>query len=468
MSLSTTLSSALSGLTVASRAVEVTSSNIANALTEGYGRRELQISARVSGGAGQGAVALGVSRAVDPALLTDRRMAEAGAAESERRLAALNRIEAAVGLPGGDGALSSRVSDLEGALIAAASRPDAEARLATALASAQALATGIAAAATEVQAVRQAADSQIARDVANLNTTLRRVADLNSDIRTRQASGRDVSALLDQRQQLVDQIAELVPLREVAREGGQIALYSAGGAVLLDGRASEFGFAATSAIGPATALGRLALNGQPVSARQMAGGGMAASFALRDDLAPAAQARLDGLARDLVERFQTAPGEAGLFTDAGQAFSGAEAGLALRLAVNPAADPAQGGALWRLRDGLGATEPAVAPQGAGLTRMHLALTGNRSPASAVFMAGGRSLAGLVSDVQSGIGAARLAANSEASFAAAKAEALRSTERQGGVDTDQEMQQLLLIEQAYAANARVIQIVDDLVKTLLGM
>ncbi|MEL7027010.1 MAG: flagellar basal body protein, partial [Pseudomonadota bacterium] len=50
MSISTSLSSALSGLTATSRAAELVSSNISNALTEGYGRRELATSARITNG----------------------------------------------------------------------------------------------------------------------------------------------------------------------------------------------------------------------------------------------------------------------------------------------------------------------------------------------------------------------------------------------------------------------------------
>ena len=38
----------------------------------------------------------------------------------------------------------------------------------------------------------------------------------------------------------------------------------------------------------------------------------------------------------------------------------------------------------------------------------------------------------------------------------------------GVDTDDEVQRLLQIEQAYAANARVIQTVDDMIQTILGI
>ena len=42
------------------------------------------------------------------------------------------------------------------------------------------------------------------------------------------------------------------------------------------------------------------------------------------------------------------------------------------------------------------------------------------------------------------------------------------ELQGGVDTDREMQDLLQIEKAYAANAKVIQTVDEMLDLLLGI
>ena len=69
---------------------------------------------------------------------------------------------------------------------------------------------------------------------------------------------------------------------------------------------------------------------------------------------------------------------------------------------------------------------------------------------------------------SGTSALRLAAQSEKSFASAKLTALTDLEPQNGIDTDQEMQDLLVIEKNYAANAKVIQTVDEMIKTLLGL
>ena len=102
----------------------------------------------------------------------------------------------------------------------------------------------------------------------------------------------------------------------------------------------------------------------PTSGRNapLAGGTLAAAFDVRDGLAVEAQTRLDAVARDFVERFQDPSvdttlglGDAGLFTDDGAAFDPSnETGLSGRIEVNALVVPASGGALWRLRDGLGA------------------------------------------------------------------------------------------------------------------
>lgn len=484
MSIGGSLSSALSGLTVAARAAEVVSSNIANAMTEGYGRRELQTSARVVGATGQGVRVTGVQRQSDPILLGDRRMAEAGSGGRNVTADFLKRLEGVLGTPDSATSLGSRIAEFDTALIEASSRPESEPRLARVAETAKAVARHLSTASDDIQTARSAADDRIESEVAQVNTALSRVAELNSQIRTNSGTGRDASALVDQRQQVIDSIAGIIPLREVPRGNGQVALFSSGGAVLLDGSPAELGFAPVGMIIPGMsqgsgALSGLTINGKPVATAEggaIFGGSLAGHFAVRDDLGPQAQARLDALARDLTERFadpaldaSRAPGAAGLFTDAGAAFNPAnETGLSQRLRVNAAADPAQGGALWRLRDGLGATVPGLAGDARLLKDMQAALVTPRTPASGGFMAGDRSLSTLAADLLSGVASARLTAEGEASFAAARLDTLHQMELQGGVDTDQEMQSLLLIEQAYAANAKVMSAVGDMIQRLLEL
>ena len=61
-----------------------------------------------------------------------------------------------------------------------------------------------------------------------------RVADLNQEIRMQTSAGVDTSGLMDLRQQQVDRIAPLMPLREIQREGNQIALYTSTGSALVE------------------------------------------------------------------------------------------------------------------------------------------------------------------------------------------------------------------------------------------
>lgn len=485
MSVTSALAGALSGLSATSRQAEILSSNVANAATPGYARRQVSLGSAVLAGHGQGVQVLGVTRDVDRQLLGERRIAQAGGGDRDVRAAFLNRVEQALGTPDTAGSLAARLAAFDQALVEAAGRPESQARLNGIATTAKSLVAGLAAATREIQTARATADRQIGDEVGRLNSTLAQLQDLNVELRSFTGAGRDISALLDKRQQLVDQISAIVPVREIPRDLNQIALFTTGGAPLLEGSASVIGFATTHTITPemtqaSGGLSGITINGRPYdtagSASPILGGSLGALFAVRDELAVGAQGKLDATARDLVERFASAtvdptlaPGAPGLFTDAGAAFDPLdEAGLAGRLSLNAAADPTQGGALFRLRDGLGAIAEGPSGNAMLLGALHTALTGTRPLSSTGFAAGTRSFSTLVGDVISDASALRLSAQSEQSFALAKLTALTDLEAQNGIDTDQEMQELLVIEKNYAANAKVIQAVADMIDTLIRL
>ena len=483
MSLSSAMNSAVSGLSVTSRLADLASNNIANAATPGYVRRQGEVSSVVLGGQASGVSMTGIRRDISTLLLNDIRVADAAVGDRDARLAALNQIEESLGLDGED-SLTGKMAALDSALIAATSRPEAESRLQTVLSAMQGVVSHLSQASQAIQSVREEADAAIASQVEALNTTLSQVKDLNSRILSEKVAGRDTSSLEDLRQKQVDSIASIVPIRQVTRENGDIALYSQNGAPLLDGKASVFGFTPTRAIsaemtiedGP---LSGLTLNGHQMSLSEkglLAGGSLIAQFTIRDSLATEAQAQLDGFARDLVERFQDsavdptlAPGQAGVFTDAGGPFSPAnEAGLSARLGINAAIDPDQGGGVWRLREGIGATSPSLVGDSALLTAMQQALARPGVPTSGALSPVARSLSALASDLVSSVARDRVESEDLATFARSRSTSLQEKAQAQGVDTDQELQNLLLIEQAYAANARVIQTIDNMLSTLMEL
>ncbi|HEY6919821.1 MAG TPA: flagellar hook-associated protein FlgK [Tabrizicola sp.] len=483
MSVTSALAGALSGLSATARQAEILSSNVANATTPGYARRQVSLGATVLAGHGQGVQVLGIARDVDRPLLAERRLAQAGTGDRDVRADFLKRVEQSLGTADNPASLAARLAAFDQALVEAAGRPESQARLNSVASTAKSLMAGLATASGEIQNARATADRRIGEEVTRLNTALQQLHDLNVNLRSFSGAGRDISALMDERQRLVDQISDIVPVRELPRDLNQIALFTTGGAPLLDGSAAVIGFTPVHTITPdmTQALGGLSgitINGRPFdtagSASPILGGTLGALFAVRDELAVGAQGKLDAAARDLVERFQgldptLAPGAAGLFTDGGAAFDPLdEIGLAGRLQLNAAADPAQGGSLFRLRDGLGATTEGPPGNGTLLAAFHEALTASRPLSSTGFAAGNRSFALLASDIQSDSSAQRLSAEAEKSFASARLTALSDLEAQNGIDTDQEMQELLVIEKNYAANAKVIQAVADMIDTLIRL
>lgn len=483
MSISTSLSNALTGLTASSRAAELVSNNVANAMTEGYGRREIVLGSRSVGGAGAGVRVEAVNRAVDEAVLRDRRLADAALGERQTLSFALDRLGALFGAPDDPASVAGRIAAFESALVEAGTRPDSQVRLQNLLDAATGVADALGSVSSGIQTERMNADANIARQVGTLNNALARVDELNDTIVRLGAAGRDVAGLLDQRQQEIDRIAAIVPIRSMPRDGGAVALYTTGGAALLDGRPSEIGFSPVGVITPdmtlaSGALSGITINGRPLRTdgpyAPLGGGSLTAAFEIRDEISPAAQARADALAREVVARFQDpaldatiSPGSAGLFTDRGLPFDPLdEEGLAGRIAVNASVDPAQAGELWRLRSGLGATAPGPVGDAALLHRMADAAAEARIPESATVPGVSLSLSGLAAEVQSLSARDALDAEFELGYAAARHGSLLTLERQGGVDTDQEMQKLLLIETVYAANARVIQTVDAMISRLL--
>ena len=484
MSIASAFNFALSGLTASSRKAEVVSSNIANAMTEGYARRELSIASETLGGTGGGVRILGVNRIVNQVVQQDLLLADSAAANITAKADFHNRLESQLGDPEKAGSLSATMSDFESALLTAASMPDSTARLTAAVNAASTVADKLNSVSKDLQAARMTADKSIAKQVRTLNETLVQLQEMNRTITTQISIGNDAAGLMDERQSLVNQIAEIVPIRVVQRDNNQIALFTTGGTILLDGTPATIGFNGAGVMAPhltldSGALSGLTINGYPASTLDdgpLGGGTLGAAFAVRDELAPEAQSKLDAFARDLMTRFEDpsvdttlSAGDPGLFTDAGAAFDPAtEVGLAERIQLNAIVDPKQGGASWHLRDGLMAAAPGAISNGKILNALSAALTRESAPASGNYGSALRSASGLAADLLSFAALGRQSAEMTQGYATARQEALTELSLADGVDKDYELQNLLVIEKAYSANAKVIQTIDAMLQELLDI
>jgi flagellar hook-associated protein 1 FlgK len=479
MSLTAALSNAASGLSAVTRAAELVSSNVANATTDGYGRKEIEYAANVTGGAGAGVQVASVNRVVNQPAINDRRLAEAELGAAQTEISFFESLETVLGTVDDPTSLTGRIADFEAKLTVATASPENEVQLGLTVSAAKGIAGLINRASDEVQALRVNADSTIASQVRTLNSALSGVSDINKQIQALSVAGGDATGLMDQRQRLIDDIGELIPIRELPRDFGVVALATPNGTLLVESDAATFEFTSTPTIVPdmtvqsgavsgLTIVGASSSAGTPLEA--IAGGALAANFAIRDTIAPSAQAELDSVARNLIERVSDATVDPtigtgpGLFTDGGAAFVPAdELGLAGRITLNFAVDPATGGSVTRLRDGVGAV--ATGPEGnrSILTALSNVMSGKSADGTTTIQP---EFATKASDLVSGFSSERINAQSSVAFFQTQFDAFSRAEASGGVDTDQEMQKLLLIEQSYAANAKIIQAIDEMLQSLI--
>lgn len=483
MSISSTLSSALSGLTASSRAADVVSSNIANAMTEGYAARRLDVAGRIIGNDGSGVRVIGITRQEDSILLGQRRSATADLGASQTTASFTTRLEQLIGTPDDPGSLSARMADFEGSLVSAANAPWNNVLLTNAVRGAQAFTDTLGTLSDGIQTERQNADADIGRAVKGINAALEGLAELNVRILSVNDGSGEFAALMDAQNQLVEQVAPYIPLQTRRDTNGTLNIYSDDGNVLLSHRAVEIGFTPSPGMDPYLSIGVGTLSGLSIDGRPLRmdgsypafeGGQLSAMFEVRDTLAPEAQARLDAVAMDLAERFDSAgldtsivAGAPGLFTDDGLLVDGVnELGLASRLRVNSAVIPDEGGEVWRLRDGMGAVAEGPTGNATFLTGQVEVLATARLTSPTTFTSTNRSMSELIAENLSLAGFDRATAEMSLSRSSAQHTALESAELAKGVDTDAELQNLLRIEQMYAANARVVSVAEALMDELM--
>ncbi|MGP1396859.1 MAG: flagellar hook-associated protein FlgK [Inquilinaceae bacterium] len=242
MSLSLTLSNALSGLNINQRALQVTSSNIANVNTDGYARKSAETRARVLDGVGAGVEISAITRAVDEYLQRDLRTEGGILGERSVRNEFYARMQELFGAPGDDGAIGARVTDLASAMEEVAANPENPATRIGLVNEAQNVTRNLNEMARQVQTMRAQADREIGGAVADLNQQLETIADLNLRISTTRSRGLPTADLEDQRAAAIDTVAGYMSIQYFEKANGQITVLTRDGQTLVDSTAAKIGY----------------------------------------------------------------------------------------------------------------------------------------------------------------------------------------------------------------------------------
>ncbi len=464
MSLSSAINSSASGLRVTGKWAEITSMNIANVTTEGYGRKTLEITS----GSGTGLRVTGVEREVDDAISRLHRQNIGRAERQEATVRGLSPYMSTLGGPDSPFSLTSQIGRFHGEMSLLAADPGNEGLLRAAIASATALTEGLHRVTDGVEEAQGLARASAAADTADADDAIRRIAILGRQVMQEpDGSGFRVS-LEDDMSRELDRLAGIMDFRVERSPRGEVSLYTTSGAPLVS-RNEAIGLTYDAQTGRLLS-GEIDITPGGDGRRGITEGRLAGHILLDRETLPRMQAQLDELARSLIDGFaavdaSVAPGQASIFVDAG---SSPTEPLARRIAVNPGLLPDQGGAPWRIRDGLGA-----AAQGfTGDNRQVLAFVSLLDSKVAFDPDAGLLSEGRITDFAAVLMTehqyVRVRAEEgrdESRLAAESVSLMRSGVE--GVNMDEELQRLLVIEQNYAANATVMRTLNELLDTLLA-
>lgn len=219
-------------------ALQTTSNNIANANTVGYSRQQAELATAEgqytgAGFFGKGVRVTTIARSYDQ-FLTNQAVSTASASAADAaRASQLTQLETV--FPIGSAGIGASAGALLNAFVDLANTPsDASARQVV-LSQAQELSARFASAGDQLAQMQTGLTQDVKAQVASVNSMASQVAKLNLQISMAQAQGQPPNDLLDQRDNLVKQIASVINVTTVTASDGSVGLFIGGGQTLVLG-----------------------------------------------------------------------------------------------------------------------------------------------------------------------------------------------------------------------------------------
>jgi flagellar hook-associated protein 1 FlgK len=480
MSLSTALNIAQQSLLNTQRQTSVLSRNIANAENADYSRRTAVISSLAPGSR----VAT-IQRATDAALFRQNMSALSGWSAQSSILDGLNKLSSSVNGVNQASSPSVLIGKLQEALQLYSSAPSNRTLAENAVGSARDVVRTLNDGTQAIQSFRTDMDSQIVTAVKELNTLLADFKTVNDQIKKANMQGGEAHDAYDTRDAILKLVSELVPISTITRSNDDLMIVTADGATLFETEPRPVTFQATPAFAAGTTGKSVLIDGVPMNpttgANTTAGGTIAAMVQLRDNFAVEMQTQLDEVARGLISAFAEKdpnPPYAeipGLFvwnTPVTMPTDGVHIpGLAGRIALSGLVDPVQGGNAELLRDGINfnLNPDGHASFSANLDSLISQIDKPRSMVGNGGVVANQSVStyttASISWIEDGRKTATYGAETKYAMMFRTAEALSNITH---VNVDEEMALMLQLEQSYAASAKMMQMIDEMLKTLLSV
>jgi flagellar hook-associated protein 1 len=234
------LSTGLSGLLAFQRALDTTSHNISNVGTAGYSRQRVEIGTRPAQPYGNGWVGAGASvqttrRLYDDFVAMQTRASSSSLEHLDTFAANTERLNNMFGATGTG--LTSTLQAFVNAFQSVANAPTSIPARQTLLSEAETLQQRLQNFDQQLAAMDREANQRLTGEIAEINSLAQGIARLNSDISVgiARTGGQPPNDLLDERDRLLDQLAEKVSVNTVVQDGGQVNVFIGNGQPLVLG-----------------------------------------------------------------------------------------------------------------------------------------------------------------------------------------------------------------------------------------
>lgn len=439
------LSIARSGAQAARIGLDVTAQNIANASSEGYVRRSASMAEVASSG---GAYRIGdlslsgvrldsITRNVDAFRQSEVRRTQSDLSRASAEVGGLENIETAIEQTG----VYDSIVDFEASLQQLAQDATDTSLRASVIEKARTMAGTFRVAAEQLDNVGEGLRFQVSGDVTQVNRVAQELARTNARLSRASESSSDKSALLDQRDKLLEELSGYANIATTFADDGTVAVKIGGssGISLVTGDEAATVSSTTADDGTVS----FAVGGDPLT---LAGGSLAGRQLALERLA-LVETDLDTLASDIVTTFNDAQ-EDGIDLDG-------EAGAAIFSGTSAATFEVS------IDDG---RKLATAPAGSGAGSRDLGnLSAIRAALDTLDPAG--TMDGILFDVSGTLAGNKVTQSALQTIADTAQVALSA---QAGVDLDEEAVNLVRYQQAFQASGRVMQVASDIFETLLGI
>jgi flagellar hook-associated protein 1 len=233
VSLNGIAASAISALKTNSAALGVVANNVSNLNTPGYARRIVNQQTLSAGGQLMGVDIATIQRVTNQFLAQEQLSAGGAAAQYDTMAGLFSQLNGLLGGPGDNQSLATGLTNLASAFATASQAPTSSASRTGVMNALGSLASTFSNVSSTISALRSQVDQQAVNSISSTNTLIKQVYDLNTQIKTASAGGNQASALLDQRDVALGNLAQIMGIKTSTNGDGSVNVSTTDGVNLV-------------------------------------------------------------------------------------------------------------------------------------------------------------------------------------------------------------------------------------------